>query len=257
MLILIPLKEHRVPYDPDTAIGGRMHRFPSTRSSLFKATDSSGAIGREALSSILAVYWKPAYKYVRMKWRRSNEDAKDLVQGFFTDLIERDILANFDPAKGRFRIYFQICLDRFVMKQDEYANRLKRGGDQRFALDFDEAECELARLKGEWATDSTEEIFLCEWRREIFALALSDLESFCYQTGKEVQYRIFEQYDLTQGERPSYAEIASRHRVAVSSVTNYLAWSRRELRRLVGERVNSITPNHRESSDESRLLWRK
>jgi RNA polymerase sigma factor (sigma-70 family) len=246
-----------VPYDPDTAIGGRVHRFPSTRRSLIETPDSSGAIGQEALSSIIAVYWKPAYKYVRIKWRRSNEDAKDLVQGFFTALIERDILANFDPAKGRFRTYLQLCLDRFVMKQDEYANRLKRGGDQRFALDFDEAECELAGLKGELTTDSAEEIFLREWRREIFASALRDLEASCYQTGKELQYRIFEEYDLAQGEVPSYAEIAAHHGVTVSSVTNYLAWSRRELRRFAGERVNSVTPNHRERSDESRLLWRK
>jgi RNA polymerase sigma factor (sigma-70 family) len=246
-----------VPYEPDTAMGGAAHRFPSTRRSLLKAPDASTVIGREALSSIIAVYWKPAYKYVRIKWRRSNEDAKDLVQGFFTGLIERDVLANFDPAKGRFRTYLQMCLDRFVMKQDEYANRLKRGGDQRLALDFDEAECELAGLKGELATDSAEEIFLREWRREIFASALRDLQAFCYQTGKELQYRIFEEYDLAQGERPSYAEIASRHHIAVSSVTNYLAWSRRELRRLVGQRINSVTPNERERSDESRLLWRK
>jgi RNA polymerase sigma factor (sigma-70 family) len=246
-----------VPYEPDTAIGGGVHRFPSTRHSLFKAPGASAVIGREALSSIIAVYWKPAYKYVRIKWRRSNEDAKDLVQGFFTALIERDVLATFDPVKGRFRTYLQMCLDRYVMNQDEYASRLKRGGDQRLAVNFDEAECELAGLKGESSADSAEEIFLREWRREVFALALRDLQASCYQTGKEVQYRIFEEYDLAQNERPSYAEIAAHHRVPVSSVTNYLAWSRRELRRLVEDRVNSVTPNHRELSDESRLLWGK
>src|SRR3954466_6168141 len=121
-----------------------MHRFPSTRRSLVKTSHSPETLGREALSSLIAVDWKPSYKYVRIKWRRSNEDAKDLVQGFFTTLIERDILANFDPAKARFRTYLQMCLDRFVMKQDESAHRLKRGGDQSFTLDFDDAECELA-----------------------------------------------------------------------------------------------------------------
>jgi RNA polymerase sigma factor (sigma-70 family) len=246
-----------VPYEPDTAIGGRLDRFPSTRRSLIKTAGSSGAIRQEALSSIIAVYWKPAYKYLRIKWRRSNEDAKDLVQGFFTVLIERDVLANFDPAKGRFRTYLQTCLDRFVMKQDEYAKRLKRGGDRPFELNFEEAECELAGLKGELAAYAAEEIFFREWRREIFVSALRNLETSCYETGKELQYRIFEEYDLAEEERPSYAEIAARHRVPVSSVTNYLAWSRRELRRLVDERVNSVTPNHRERSDESRLVWRK
>jgi RNA polymerase sigma factor (sigma-70 family) len=244
-----------VAYEPDTAIGGRMHRFPSTRSSLLKSSNSNGTLGREALSSLIAVYWKPSYKYVRIKWRRSNEDAKDLVQGFFTTLIERDILENFDPSKARFRTYLQICLDRFVMKQDESAHRLKRGGDQCFTLDFDEAEFELAALRSGVMADSAEEIFLREWQREIFALALHDLEAFCCETGKNLQYRVFEQYDLAQGERPSYAEIAADNDLTVATVTNYLAWSRRELRRFVGQHISSVTPNRTELTDESRLLW--
>jgi RNA polymerase sigma factor (sigma-70 family) len=244
-----------VPYEPDTAIGGVMHRFPSTQSSLLKTSNSLGTLGRDALSSLIAVYWKPSYKYVRIKWRRSNEDAKDLVQGFFMTLIERDILANFDPAKARFRTYLQMCLDRFIMKQDQSAHRLKRGGDQCFKVDFDEGECELVALNGEMTADSAEEIFLRECRREIFALALRDLETFCCETGKALQYRILEQYDLAQGERPSYAEIAAQNDLTVSTVTNYLAWSRRELRRFVEQRISSVTPNHVERRDESRLLW--
>jgi DNA-directed RNA polymerase specialized sigma24 family protein len=177
---------------------------------------------------------------VRIKWRRSNEDAKDLVQGFFTTLIERDILANFDPSKARFRTYLQICLDRFVMKQDESANRLKRGGDQCFTFDFDEAEFELAALRSGVMADSAEEIFLREWQREIFALALHDLETFCREAGKNLHYRVFKQYDLAQGERPSYAEIAVDNDLTVATVTNYLAWSRRELRRFVGQHITLL-----------------
>jgi RNA polymerase sigma factor (sigma-70 family) len=244
-----------VQYEPDTAIGGAMHRFPSTQSSLLKSSNSPGALGRDALASLIAVYWKPSYKYVRIKWRRSNEDAKDLVQGFFTTLIERDILANFDPAKARFRTYLQMCLDRFVMKQNESAHRLKRGGDQCLTLDFDEAERELAALNSGMTADSPEEIFLRESRREIFALALGDLQAFCCEADKTLQYRILQQYDLAQGERPSYAELAAHNGLTVSTVTNYLAWSRRELRRFVGQRINSVTPSQAERGDESRLLW--
>lgn len=244
-----------MPYEPDTAIGGAIHRFPSTRHSLLKAPNSLEPLGREALSSLIAVYWKPSYKYVRIKWRRSNEDAKDLVQGFFTALIERDILANFDPSKARFRTYLQVCLDRFIMKRDESAHRLKRGGDQSFTLDFEAAEYELG-LNGVTAADSAEEIFLREWRREIFALALRDFEAFCRETGKRVQHRIFEQFDLAGDERPSYAELAAQNGLTVPTVTNYLAWSRREVRRFATERIDSVTPNCAERREESRLLWK-
>jgi hypothetical protein len=43
-----------------------------------------------AFDRLAALYWKPAYKYFRIKWRASNEDAKDLTQAFFARAIERD-----------------------------------------------------------------------------------------------------------------------------------------------------------------------
>ena len=106
-------------------MGGAHRPFPTTRHSLIRSAAGTGTLAREALDAIVAVYWKPAYKHVRIQWRRSNEEAKDLVQGFFTALIEQQILAGFDPSKARFRTYLKGCLDHFVMKQDERANRLK------------------------------------------------------------------------------------------------------------------------------------
>ena len=100
-------------YDPDTALGGPQHDFPVTRHSLIEAATQS----REALGELAALYWKPAYKHVRIKWRRSNEEAKDLVQAFFAALVERKLLAAFDPAKGRLRTWMRACLDHFVLKQ--------------------------------------------------------------------------------------------------------------------------------------------
>ena len=58
------------------------------------------------------------------------------------------------------------------------------------------------------------------------------------------------------GERPSYAELAAQNGLTVPTVTNYLAWSRRELRRFAAERIDSVTPNCAERREESRLLWR-
>src|SRR6476646_10129188 len=148
-------------HDPDTAIGGPRHQFPTTRQSL---VDAAAARGTDALAAIAEVYWKPAYKHVRIQWRRSNEEAKDLVQGFFAALLEQDILAKFDPEKGRLRTYLRACIDRYVMKQDESAGRLKRGGELEIAsFDFETAEREIAS-----ASPSPEDIFFREWQREMF-----------------------------------------------------------------------------------------
>jgi RNA polymerase sigma factor (sigma-70 family) len=240
-----------VPYEPDTAMGGARPQFPTTRHTLVAAAASGGPVAREALDAILSVYWKPAYKHVRVRWNRGNEEAKDLVQGFFAALVEQNLLSAFDPEKGRLRTFLLGCLDHFVMKHDESAGRLKRGGSAEFAsLDFDTAEREIAA-----SAPSPEDIFFREWRREIFAAALADLRRFSIENGKQVHLRIFEQYDLAEAARPSYAELAAEHGIPVTAVTNYLAWARRELRRLVLERLNGVTSSDRESRAELRFLF--
>ena len=220
-----------MPYEADTAMGGAQRRFPSTRRSLVAAAGGGGAVAREALDAVIAVYWKPLYKYIRVKWNRGNEEAKDLVQGFFAALLQQDLLAKFDPSVASFRTYLRACADRFVMKQDESAGRLKRGGGAEvIALDFDAAERELA-LAGR--AESAEELFYREWQRQIFSLAIDDLRDACAASGKARDFRIFEQYDMAEGDRPRYEDLAREHAIPVTGVTNALAWARRELRRLV------------------------
>ena len=221
-----------MPYDPDTGLGGPVRQFPPTQHSLIRAAAEGGPPAREALEELISLYWKPAYKHVRIQWNRSNEQAKDTVQGFFAMLIETNLLADFDPAKGRLRTWLRACLDNHVRKQEETAGRLKRGGGVEFTFDFDAAERELADT-----SPSPEDIFLREFEREVFARALADLRELCLATGRDTQHRIFEQYDLADGPRPNYAELAQQHGVPVTSVTNYLAWCRRELKRLVRERM--------------------
>jgi RNA polymerase sigma factor (sigma-70 family) len=224
-----------VAHDPDTATGGNRQRFPTTRPSLLDRAARGGAPARAALEEIIAAYWKPAYKHVRIQWRRSNEESKDLVQGFFTALIAQDLLGKFDPSQGRLRSFLRGCLDHYVRKQDESQSRLKRGGGVELTFDFDAAERELADT-----APSPEDVFLREWRREMFALALEDLRRLCAGTGKQLQYRLFEQYDLADAMRPGYAAMADEHGIPVTTVTNYLAWARRELRRLMLARSEQL-----------------
>ncbi len=221
-----------MPYDPDTALGGPGRQFPDTRHTLIRAAAGDGPPAQAALEEIVTLYWKPAYKHVRIRWSRSNEQSKDLVQGFFTTLIEQNLLADFDPAKGRMRTWLRACLDHYVLKQDETAGRLKRGGGVEFTFDFDAAERELADT-----SPSPEDVFLREFEREVFARALADLRDLCRTMGRETHHRIFEQYDLADGARPTYSELAEEHGIPPTSVTNYLAWCRRELKRLVRERM--------------------
>src|SRR5579863_5655455 len=59
-------------------------RFPPTRWSVIDAARSSDEAERtRAMDTLCAAYWKPVYKYIRLRWNRPAEDAQDLTQGFF------------------------------------------------------------------------------------------------------------------------------------------------------------------------------
>jgi RNA polymerase sigma factor (sigma-70 family) len=236
--------------DPDTAIGGLRDRFPSTRHSLLEAVAEAGTLPSDALDQVVALYWKPVYKYIRVKWRKDNEEAKDLTQGFFASALERDFFQQFNPAKASFRTYLRMALDRFAANEYAARNRQKRGGGLPIES-FDEEEADGLALAD---TDTPEAIFQREWQRQLFALAVEDLQAYCDHAGKQLQFRLFAEYDLADGERPGYAGLAQRHGIAVTSLNNHLAWSRRMLRAFLTSRLRGVTSGDQELRDEMRLL---
>ena len=120
---------------------------PRTRHSAVLAAQSTDLIERErGLAILLETYWRPAYKYVRIRFGESNEDAKDLTQSFFMRALEKDFFDGYDPEKGSFRTYLRTCLDRFVANEMKAAGRAKRWpGAPPLPLDFEGAEGEPVR----------------------------------------------------------------------------------------------------------------
>ena len=236
--------------DPDTAIGGASGRFPATRHSvLFEARNGDEQARGRALESIAAAYWKPVYKYIRLKWRASNEDAKDLTQGFFALAAEKDFLARYDQRKATFRTYLRTCLDAFLANEHKFANRQKRGGNlQILSFDFADAERELAQWE---PADPVrfDEVFEKEWIRSLFAASVRLLE----QQRPDI-YRVFARYDLCEDERPTYAQLGAELGIPATTVTNHLAAARRELRRLVLEQLRAITATDEEFRAEAQAL---
>jgi RNA polymerase sigma factor (sigma-70 family) len=226
-------------------MGGPHGGFPSTRLSLLEAATAGSALPNEALERVSELYWKPVYRFIRIKFRKNNEDAKDLTQGFFAAALQRDLFARFDPQKASFRTYLRLAVERFAASQHAAANRQKRGG----GIQFEPVAEQMV------TTESPEQVFEQEWRRQLFALALDDLRVHCEAHAKQLQLEIFEAYDLAGGDRPSYAGLAARHAVAESDVTNYLAWARRMLRHFVTERLRGVTAGERDLRDEMRRIW--
>ncbi len=222
--------------ESDTAIGGPNGRFPATRISAIEAVRSTDAAVRSrGYEALVTAYWKPVYKYIRIRWNKSNEDAKDLTQDFFARAMEKDFFHGYDPAKASFRTFLRICLDGFLANESQAANRLKRGGGlTTVSLDFEGAESELSREPAA-ATQNMDEYFQREWLRHLFSLAAEQLRRDYESDGKATRWQLFEQYDLQEHETLTYDQLAARHGIPVSQVTNALAAARRDFRRILLE----------------------
>lgn len=244
--------------EKDTAIGGPGGRFPVTRRSLLVAVASDEPeVRRRAFDRLVAAYWKPVYKYIRIRWRTSNEDAKDQTQEFFTRALEKDLFLRYDPAKAGFRTYLRTCLDGFLANEHKASRRLKRGGGAALlSLDFETAEGELKEQEIPADVD-LDAFFHQEWVRSLFGLAVDALKDDCEARGRQVHFALFEAYDLDPSggaERPTYGELAERHGLPVTQVTNFLAAVRREFRRLVLEHLQETTGSDAEFRAEARAL---
>jgi RNA polymerase sigma factor (sigma-70 family) len=240
----------------DTHIGGAGSAFPSTRWSLIIAARSPEAEERQrALDLLIAAYWKPVYKYIRLRWNKPNEDAKDLTQEFFSRLLEKDFLDSFNPERARLRTFLRVCVDRFLTNEEKAAHRLKRGGDLQFlSLDFESAEGELKQIDIP-APERMDDFFAREWIRSVFTLAVEKFRGECEQRGKQAHFRLLELYDIEEGGKElTYEQVAKQFGLKASDVTNYLAYARRELRRIVLEQLRDMTASEKEFRREARTL---
>jgi RNA polymerase sigma factor (sigma-70 family) len=236
-------------------------RFPPTRRSVLEAVRSIDAEERErALEALCAAYWKPVYKYIRLRWKRPTEEAQDLTQGFFLALLERELLDKFDPNKSRLRTYLRVCADSMVMNEDKASKRQKRGGTAlHVALDFSAAEEELGGTvmhpSAIASPESLEEFFEKEWVRSLFSLAVEELRQLCVQRERERTFHLFEAYDLEGNEKISYDQLSKEYGIPVTDVTNALAWARREFRKIALERLRELCGSEEEFQREARAAF--
>lgn len=234
---------------------GVSSQFPATRRSIVEAIRSSDPDTRRAAFDVLvASYWKPVYKYVRLRWHAQAQDAEDLTQEFFARAFEQGFLDRYDASRARFRTFLRTCVDGMVKNAHKSAGRLKRGGAAMIVpLDFPGAETEIAEANSSRDRDE-EDLFRLEWIRSLFEVAIERLRAECADQGKQVQFAVFERYDVRapNTDKPvTYAELAQEYGVPATQITNYLAFARRRLRHHVLDVLRELTATDREFRAEA------
>ena len=100
-----------------------------------------------------------------------------------------------------------------------------------------------------------EDFFEREWVRSVFSLSLECLRQECEERGKQMHFRLLEFYEIDEaGKELTYEQVGKRFELKTTDVTNYLAYARREFRRIVLERLREMTGSEEEFRREARTL---
>jgi len=161
----------------ETSYGGVNSHFQTTEWT--KILNST--LGESILAELYTKYWRPVYKYLRCRGF-SNEEAKDLIQGFFSEkVLGQQLLKKADRSKGKFRTFLLTAIKNYAI--DLYRQ-------ERPTRELDE------EFEPPGKTGSPESDFDMAWAEELLQKVLAELEMECRNHGKQVHWEIFRSWLL-------------------------------------------------------------
>lgn len=220
---------------------------------VLQAGEGDAASSQCALETLCQAYWYPIYVYVRRKGYGPN-DAEDLTQEFFAQLISKDQLRLADRTKGRFRTFLLAFLDYFLAREWTRAHRQKRGGQFRFvSLDGPELE---ERYQSE-AVDpgkTPEKAFLHQWALTVLSQAMKALQAEYDAEGKSAMFR--ELRTQLSGDRAgaSASEMGQRLGMTEGAVRVAVHRLRRRFGLLLREEIEQTVASPDQVDEELRCL---
>lgn len=167
------------------------------------------------MAYLCEAYWLPVYAYLR-KCNYSEDAAKDLTQGFFTRVLEKQYVSRASPDRGRFRSFLLGSLKHYL--QDERDRRVaqKRGG-QTCVLQIDFAKGEDLYTREPVDPLTPEQIFEKRWASTLVQNVFSKLETEMAASGSSKRFQELKPFLLSTRETP-YSELADKLNVNTTSV---------------------------------------
>ena len=208
-----PLGEKEPMGNPDwTDMGGVREKFFTTHWSLLEEVKKSGDRDRALIGLLLERYWKPVYCYLRRKGY-GNEQAKDLTQGFFHEVVlDRHLIERADPSKGSFRALLLHALNQYLIDEQRKETAQKHiPKDKLVPLDISDPST-LPEVVDEL---SPEESFNYAWKTELLERALAEVKESYTTQGMPVHWYVFRDHVLQpvleEREPPALKEICERY----------------------------------------------
>ena len=230
-----------------------MTRFETTSWSLIlRAASDDDEEARLALALLCEAYWYPVYAYIRRQGS-SAADAEDLTQGYFARFLEKDVIRDVHPDRGRFRSFLLVSVRNFLNNERDRERALKRGGGRRLlSLDADSAEERLSAQAQDPVTPET--LFERSWAQTVFDRVLDQLEQGAARRGREARMARLRPFLIGAETAGAYAEVAAEWGVGESAVRAAVHRLRKDFAGLLREEVARTVTDGTEVDDEVRHI---
>jgi RNA polymerase sigma-70 factor (ECF subfamily) len=239
-------------YHDQTDIGGVREAFLTTHWSLVEHIKSEDDKDRALIGLLLDRYWKPVYCFIRHKGY-GNEDAKDLTQGFFHEVVlNKNLVVRADKTKGRFRTFLLHALDQYLLNEKRRHTTQKRSPKGKLVSfdvisppDLPEA---VSRL-------NPEDSYNYAWTVSMLDQVFSEVEARCLEDDLEAHWQIFQdkvvQPILGDTSPPSFADICEKYSIeSEKKAANMVTTVKRRLQKALKQYLRNTATSDDEIHEE-------
>lgn len=211
----------------DTSLGGVQRQFPAT--GWTRILDKSAR--QAVLDELCLKYWKPLYSYLRCKGY-NNEQAKDLVQGFFTEkVIDQELLQSADRHRGRFRNFLLVALRNYTINVQRRNKEVSA-----VALDYAGVDPPSDR--------DSERDFNRAWAKTVLEEVLADFKQECQRKDRAVHWDLFHAWLVDPGleqNRASMDELCAKYGLNTTAQAYKIIFrTKQRFRALLRERLRHL-----------------
>jgi RNA polymerase sigma-70 factor (ECF subfamily) len=226
--------------------------FTTTHWSVVLEAQGESPAAQEALEKLCRTYWRPIFAFLRRQGIPP-EQAEDITQGFFAQLLERRSLDAVRKEKGRLRSYLLGALKYFLMDEQRRAMAIKRGKGQR-VLSFDELHAEQ-QIDTEPADPVTPEmIYERRWAFTVLERVLSRLKDEYSGAGNAALFDSLKELLPDEPGSPSQAEIAAKLGMTENALRQAFYRFRQHYQSLLREEIANTVATPGDIEDELRHL---
>jgi RNA polymerase sigma-70 factor (ECF subfamily) len=239
-------------YRDQTDMGGTGDAFLTTHWSMIENIQSQDDRDCALIGVLLDKYWKPVYCFLRRRGH-NNEEAKDLTQGFFHEIVlNRKLIQKADISKGRFRSFLLFALKQYLMNETRRETaQIRIPKHKLVSLDV----VDLPVLPQTVIASNPEDSYHYAWVSSLLDQVLSEVKATCLEQVMEMHWLLFNdrivQPMLYSAAIPTLPKLCEKYGIeSEKKVSNMIITVKRRFQTTLRRHLRNTVASDQEMDDE-------